>query len=174
MVRVGGTALSRHCHDCGIKFGNVHHVGCDVESCPKCNGQFIGCGCDAKTYFTSAVYTATQYETGKDVPAPESMEDYFFRKYSENREEGLRIFIEHHLHMRQLPLDDIKQMVKEFDEEGGCSCGVSFDDIWNDSISFVAKSNAALEEYNKQHPSPISNTSIRPTKWSELKIKDKT
>lgn len=35
------------CHDCGIsnKEGNVHHMGCDMERCPRCEGQLIGCGC---------------------------------------------------------------------------------------------------------------------------------
>lgn len=36
------------CHDCGIlnKPGNYHHIGCDVERCPKCKGQLISCDCD--------------------------------------------------------------------------------------------------------------------------------
>jgi hypothetical protein len=34
------------CHDCGIPDGALHHPGCDVERCPKCHGQAIGCGCD--------------------------------------------------------------------------------------------------------------------------------
>ncbi len=39
--------LNLRCHDCGIinKKGNVHHLGCDMERCPKCRGQLISCGC---------------------------------------------------------------------------------------------------------------------------------
>ena len=33
------------CHDCGIKHGGIHHYGCDVERCPICGGQLIGCDC---------------------------------------------------------------------------------------------------------------------------------
>ncbi len=36
---------SGRCHDCGAKHGNYHHFGCDVECCPKCGGQMIGCDC---------------------------------------------------------------------------------------------------------------------------------
>lgn len=34
------------CHDCNITAGGYHHPGCDVERCPKCKGQLIGCNCD--------------------------------------------------------------------------------------------------------------------------------
>jgi len=54
-VMIGGVAwpkntshfdeLSGRCHDCGIEHGGYHHTGCDVERCPKCNGQLITCGC---------------------------------------------------------------------------------------------------------------------------------
>jgi len=33
------------CHDCGVIKGGYHHPGCDVEKCPKCGGQLIGCDC---------------------------------------------------------------------------------------------------------------------------------
>lgn len=36
---------SGKCHDCGIEHGNYHHPGCDVERCPRCDGQLISCGC---------------------------------------------------------------------------------------------------------------------------------
>jgi hypothetical protein len=89
-VEVDGTNywnnLPRHCHDCGIVFGNVHHANCDVERCPKCDGQFIGCPCDKGNYFMG-----TGDLHGKSAGVTESMEDYFTRKYSEDREEGLRI-----------------------------------------------------------------------------------
>ena len=41
---------NKRCHDCSIlnKEGNIHHGGCDMERCPKCDGQLISCGCIEK------------------------------------------------------------------------------------------------------------------------------
>jgi len=39
-------ANSRPCHDCAVIKGELHVLGCDVERCPLCGGQLIGCECD--------------------------------------------------------------------------------------------------------------------------------
>lgn len=36
---------THRCHDCGVAHSGFHHPGCDMERCPRCGGQLIGCGC---------------------------------------------------------------------------------------------------------------------------------
>ncbi len=33
------------CGDCRVLPGRVHHHGCDIEECPACGDQSIGCDC---------------------------------------------------------------------------------------------------------------------------------
>lgn len=40
-----GAASGARCHDCLVQPGGFHHPGCDVERCPSCGGQIIGCEC---------------------------------------------------------------------------------------------------------------------------------
>ena len=42
--------ISWDCHDCGVKEGEIHQEGCDMERCPNCDGQLIGCECFEGTY----------------------------------------------------------------------------------------------------------------------------
>ena len=39
-------ADSRPCRDCGAIKGELHVRACDVERCPVCGGQAIGCDCE--------------------------------------------------------------------------------------------------------------------------------
>jgi hypothetical protein len=38
-------AAHHPCHDCAVRAGQLHVVGCDVEVCPACGRQAISCSC---------------------------------------------------------------------------------------------------------------------------------
>lgn len=52
------------CHDCGVREGELHVLGCDTERCPFCGYQLITCDCcyellglfDTEKYDDSTAY----------------------------------------------------------------------------------------------------------------------
>jgi len=41
-----GGLSGKACRDCHCPPGGFHHAGCDIERCPRCQGQAIGCDCE--------------------------------------------------------------------------------------------------------------------------------
>lgn len=83
MIRINGKTYKRntvyhdvnkYCHDCGILNGGVHHMGCDMERCPICDGQMIACDCDWSDYQLGSTRLAKK--AGKDVDLLEDHEDW--------------------------------------------------------------------------------------------------
>lgn len=40
-----GAKPGTRCGDCNALIGHYHHPGCDMERCPVCHGQALGCDC---------------------------------------------------------------------------------------------------------------------------------
>jgi len=57
-------APARLCHDCGVAEGALHVPGCDMERCPFCGGQLIGCDCCYRLLHIDASPGTWAYEHG--------------------------------------------------------------------------------------------------------------
>jgi HEPN domain-containing protein len=44
-LQIDPTYAKIPCHDCGVIKGQYHAERCDMEQCPKCKKQLLGCGC---------------------------------------------------------------------------------------------------------------------------------
>jgi hypothetical protein len=53
-----GFPLPERCHDCGVAHGGYHHMGCDMEICPHCGNQMLGCDFDPARRVEDALTTA--------------------------------------------------------------------------------------------------------------------
>jgi len=53
------------CHDCGAKFGEIHEYGCDMEECPVCHRQFMGCGEKCLNKIKNNQVLLTQYRKNR-------------------------------------------------------------------------------------------------------------
>jgi hypothetical protein len=56
------------CGDCGARRGHLHHIGCDVQRCPRCRGQLISCDCRFDQF-------AGEYGDEDDDPIDDDDED---------------------------------------------------------------------------------------------------
>lgn len=62
------TAATQNCHDCGAAPGALHEYGCDVEVCPFCGHQMIGCTCHYEPFYPEVA------RGGEDALPPEVQE----------------------------------------------------------------------------------------------------
>lgn len=90
---------SPKCHDCGVEEGEVHWYGCEVEVCPFCGEQLIGCDCK---YRALGLYSRKKYTKETQYIQPEAfnhglteVQDEQWRSILE--EKGLIPFIEYPL-----------------------------------------------------------------------------
>lgn len=58
----------KRCHDCGVKEGQLHEGGCDMERCPFCGGQLIGCDC---CYEKLGLFDREKYDASTSFLPPE-------------------------------------------------------------------------------------------------------
>jgi hypothetical protein len=129
-----------YCHDCGIEEGNIHHVSCKLEICPRCRKE--GCSCLVKCYYLPGVKRGIKAQT---LP-PKVFER---RLYSQNRKVGLQTFIEHRLHdhrfMARTSISQLKELAQKFDRRGHRD-PETFERVWRNVLEFKDRSDKAFKE----------------------------
>lgn len=73
------------CPDCNVEPGQLHVPGCDIERCPRCHCQAIGCDC---IYVVNGINPDTMDETHPDIyknGATDQMWDKFDKEYGAKR-----------------------------------------------------------------------------------------
>lgn len=162
--------LPTYCHYCGIVYGNIHHIGCEIERCPKCGGQFVCCDChDA---FKIRRYYLPDDKKGLKIPEALPTKVFEHRLYTQDREAGLTTFIEHRLHdrkfMAKTSLTQLKELAIKFDRHGQ---GETFEEIWRNVLEFKEKSDKAYTEFTRRSPQKIRPTSVKWTREERQALK---
>jgi hypothetical protein len=78
-----------NCGDCGAPTGGFHHRGCDLEQCPRCSDQLMGCGC------TEIDLRSDDVETAADDEAAyfDDLEDAYQRERSEEENRCVDLYL---------------------------------------------------------------------------------
>lgn len=58
--------ITRPCGDCGVRRGELHLEGCDIETCPRCGFQYLCCECQRE-------YEGEEAEISLASPGPKQL-----------------------------------------------------------------------------------------------------